>query len=344
MDMAGQQGLEKYLERLRELPFVLAIEVRAEETSGAPRQPDAMLRLTTRHGELEYHVELKTAHPLGYHAVAPTVAAARSSGQGRWILFAPYITLQMGAHLREHGIDYLDAAGNAHIALEDRVHHHVEGRRLDPSFVKTRTRGSGAQVAFTIAARPELVSVPVRELAAHAGVTKSTASNELRRLAAAGYVVSTRRGRQLSRRAQLIDAWIDQYVRTFRPRWLQGRYRAAAKDSSVVEEAIDRALSGATWAWGGAPAERRLTSYFRGDVTTVHVAEPALELPRRVRALPAADGPIAVIVTPIPVAFEGAAPRTVHPLLVYAELLSLDDERARDAAERLRERFLGRGA
>ena len=47
----------------------------------------------------------------------------------------------------------------------------------------------------------------------------------------------------------------------------------------------------------------------------------------------------AAVVTPL-VVLSGALPRTVHPLLVYTELLTSGDERAREAGVELRERFL----
>jgi hypothetical protein len=46
------------------------------------------------------------------------------------------------------------------------------------------------------------------------------------------------------------------------------------------------------------------------------------------------------MVVPIPLAFEGAVSHTVHPLLVYSELLAANDERSLAAAERLRQRYL----
>jgi hypothetical protein len=61
---------------------------------------------------------------------------------------------------------------------------------------------------------------------------------------------------------------------------------------------------------------------------------------KRLRALPANDGPFIIYRTPSKVAFEGIAPRTVPPLLVFAELMATGDSRARETAKEIREHYL----
>jgi hypothetical protein len=59
------------------------------------------------------------------------------------------------------------------------------------------------------------------------------------------------------------------------------------------------------------------------------------------RALRATDGPLILMRAPGAIAFEGELPRTVNPLLVYAELLFADDKRAREAADLVQKKYLG---
>ena len=73
---------------------------------------------------------------------------------------------------------------------------------------------------------------------------------------------------------------------------------------------------------------------------SVHVADRMPDLPRKLRALPDPEGRLLVLRTPIPLAFEGTGPLLAHPLLVYAELLSSNDDRAHEAAREVRHRFL----
>ena len=68
--------------------------------------------------------------------------------------------------------------------------------------------------------------------------------------------------------------------------------------------------------------------------------DPPADFTRRLRLLPARTGELAVLAAPGPLAYEGEVPRTVHPLLVYGELLAGRDDRAREAAAEVRTRFL----
>jgi hypothetical protein len=82
-----------------------------------------------------------------------------------------------------------------------------------------------------------------------------------------------------------------------------------------------------------------MTGYFHGEKTVVHVADPPADLQRRLRAVPASDGPLVVLRSPGPKGLEGSTPNTAHPLLVYTELLTDGSERARDAAQELADRY-----
>jgi hypothetical protein len=62
---------------------------------------------------------------------------------------------------------------------------------------------------------------------------------------------------------------------------------------------------------------------------------------RQLHVLPAKDGPIVVLGIPGLLGLQGPAPHIAHPLLVYTELLVEGDERAREAAEEIRSRYLG---
>jgi hypothetical protein len=84
----------------------------------------------------------------------------------------------------------------------------------------------------------------------------------------------------------------------------------------------------------------RLLHYYRGEETTLHIRRPAPQLAKHLRALPDPNGPLTIMVTPMPLAFQGRVPHTAHPLLIYSELLAAPDERAKSAAERVRREFL----
>lgn len=330
--------LEPWTAQLRALPFVRAVRVRRNaRTEGA-----AKAVIQTPFGAFDYLVEVGTARQLGPAQLTRLEAQAKHSRPVRMLLFAPHIAPTAAERLKGAGIDYLDAAGNCHLSVAPHFLVSVEGRKV-PAGVRhidgrAKPRTAGNHILFALAARPELAAAPVRELARCAGAGKSASAEMLARLVADGLLTDTRGGRRVARPKQLVERWLGVYP-DVRRRWLQGTYRTAGSVEQT-EAALENALQGAQWAFGGTAAEMRLVNHYRGTQTVVHVARPAPELPRAIRALPDRNGPVSVLVTPMPIAFEGMAPHTAHPLLVYSELLVSGDERANAAAELIAERWL----
>jgi hypothetical protein len=301
-----------------------------------------MLKFTDR--EREYLAEVKRTVSLGLPLV-DQLGTRQKRSKRPLILLAHRVSDGIATKLREAGIAYVDLAGNCHLESPPGIYVHVEGRRLDDRArigdARANLRSGGLHVLFALVARPELAGQPVRELAAAAGAGKSTTAAVLKRLADDGLIGGTGQRRRVLRPTQLRERWLTSYAQTLRPKWIRGRFRPSARDHAELEAQLASALQGAKWAWGGTAAEQRLIGYYRGAETIVHVAEPMPELPKRIRALPDRQGPLVVMVTPIPLAFEGPEPNLPHPLLVYSELLASSDERAMRAAAELEERLPG---
>ena len=338
-DMGGPDDLRPWLDRLGALPGVSMAKVhRQRRVARDDAEPGATLTFKASGHIQRYQLEVRRAHPLNLALVA---MPAPERPAPRPLLFAQHIPEPLGSRLRDRDIDYVDLAGNCHLTGSQMLVH-VEGRRLgrDEQLPRQRQREAGHQLLFALAARPELAAAPVRELARWAGVGKSAAAAMLERLVTSGTVAATTSGRRVLRRDQLIDRFTSAYLDHLRPRWLIGRYRPRERDLPVLEAAIAHTLGESGWAFGGAAAGHRLDPHYRGDQTVVHLTEPRPDFARQIHALPDQHGPLAVIRTPMPMAFDGPVKGAVHPLLVYAELLAAGDERAEEAAARLRERYL----
>src|SRR5688572_26909017 len=189
-DMARKSALDvtPWVAELERLPFVR--DVRVRQANGTRR-----VRLRAGPKTFEYRLEVRLAQPLSRAHVAPLLGAG-SRRRERVLLFAPHVGASVGEALRERGVDYVDLAGNCHIDADGVHMAHVEGRRPRERFVAPgeRQRAAHYGVYFALAARPELASATVREIARHAGAGKSTVDRTLARLEADGVVASTRRG------------------------------------------------------------------------------------------------------------------------------------------------------
>jgi len=339
--MSGARRTSPYLENLLSLPFLRKATLQPERQQKGSRS-DATLELTTARGtRRQLLVEEKRSH-LSQALVRDLIARASSRATTPLILFAPYVSPEMGALLVAHGINFVDRAGNCHLDLGGSYVAHVEGRkqRRSPG-VPVGMRAPGFRVVFALLVEPGLLNASTRGLARASGVSLGTASNVLRRLEHDRVIVRTKSSRHLVRPDDLVERWIAGYAETLRPHLFAGRFQTPDRDPPTLEHRIAGILGEArTWAWGGAAAAFHLTRHYRSHETVLHMESAPPDLPRRLRAIPHSSGQLSVLGVPGPLAFRGPVPRTVHPLLVYTELVLTGSDRAREAASELRSRFL----
>ncbi len=336
--------LEPYLAHLRALPFVGGAKVELRPGGAVRPEVDALLYLMTPNGDRVLRAEVKRTH-LTLPIVEGLLGRNRIGTRKDWILLAPHIGAELGRILRENGVNYMDAAGNCFVAIGKNHVAFVEGRRPEkPAPLERGIRAPGYQVLFAVLARPELLNAPVRILAEAAGVGKTAAAEMLKRLREEGLVGADRERRQLLRAQPVLDRWLAGYTATVRPRLMMGRFHTNDPGPEAREARIEHELGDTTtWAWGGGAAAMRLTDYYHGPETVLHLEQPLADVGKRLKAIPGKDGPLIILGVPGRIAFEGAKPRTVHPLLVHTELLATGNERAREAAQEVWNRYLAKG-
>lgn len=337
--MAKGMGTSPYLENLLSLPFLSGATLDPEHGRKNSRG-DTILELTTPRGRRRLLVEEKGSH-LSQALVSDLVARTPLTATTPRILFAPYVSRAMGAQLVSSGINFIDRAGNCHLDLGGSYLAHVEGRKLRQPFdAPGGIRAPGFRLIFALLVESDLVNASAREMARASGVSLGTASNVLRRLEHDRMVVRTKSRRHIVRRDDLVERWVAGYAETLRPQLFLGRFQTQDKEPHGLEDRVGGILGEeGTWAWGGAAAAYRLTRHHRSNETVLHVQAASGDLPRRLRALPHREGGLIILGVPGPLAFRGEVPRTVHPLLIYSELVLTGNDRARETAAELRERF-----
>jgi len=335
------QDLERYAACLRELPFIKEVRIRPRPNGAGGPEVNATVILTAPDGDYDFLVEVKRTH-LTYAIVDHLLDGRRKLNRTDWILFAPYVPRKLGQHLAARGANYIDLEGNCHVRLGDRHIAAIEGRLPIKKELEGRgLRAAGYQVLFAILAKPELLNEGIVKIGELAGVGKTTVADTLLKLERDGFLTTIQNRRRFAKPGAVLDRWLAGYTNAVRPRLLIGRYRTEDKDPQELEHRVEDVLGkDAEWAWGGGAAAMRLTQHYRGETTVLHVANPPADLRRRLRAQRDADGPFVLLNVPGRVAFDGVLPRTVHPLLVYTELLTTGDERARETALGIRQRYL----
>jgi hypothetical protein len=328
-----------YEHRLSDVPGVLSYRVFKPPKPGQNTAFDARILLRTNAGSHELLVQQFRSHLS--REMASHVASAHK-GSAPVLLLAPHIGSGVAGTLIEAGINYLDASGNCHIAVPP-FYVHVEGKSARSPDVNAGIRGPGFQVLFVYLAEPALLDAPLRTVAERAGVSRQPALSMRRRLLADGYVLESPSHSQWHprRREDALALWLHGYQTTVRASLLEGTFRTRDKTPAELEANIARTFKGDSdeIRWGGTAAGFRLTGTYRGERTVLHVKTSGSDVARRLGALSDPNGTL-IISRAFGTINWGPEGDTVHPLLVYSEMLSEGSERAREAAQEVYERHL----
>lgn len=263
----------------------------------------------------------------------------RDRGPHPLILAAEYVAPEAAARLKEAGVQFVDTAGNAFINLPP-VLIWTTGKKPAEQPPPPRTgrifRGAGLKIAFALLCRPELAGKPYRDIAETAGVALGTVANTMAGLAERGFIVRAgKREKKLIRREELFGLWAAAYAETLRPKLLLGRFRGEREWWKGLQ------LDTAAAQWGGAVAAWKLTGYLKPETATLYadrnrIAE--LVVANRLKKDPRGN---VEILDRFWMRERGVQEDdTVHPFMVYADLLATDDQRAMETARIIHEQQL----
>ena len=266
-----------------------------------------------------------------------------------WVLVTTYVPDEMGRQLRQHGLCYADAAGNAWLQHPDAdLFILVQGQPRPRKEATATTAGrafrkSGLRVLVYLLTQPDLVRQPYRTIATRIDTPVATVGQVMRDLIQQGFLLDEE-PRQLLRRDELIQRWVAGYGDTLRPHLPAQRYRWLDADQATGGWQ-NQPLGAATY-WGGEPAAALLLDGFlQPEFFTLYSTATRPALMRQLRLVPDPTGSVEVRV-PFDdrLNFYHPTSQCVPPLLVYADLLLSGDARNREVAQKLYARYLHHSA
>ncbi len=322
----------------------LSIELIKEARQIRPPHTDAVARI--RHGEQEtlYLVECKRG--LRPATLGVTLHQMERLGQPA-MLITDYLAPDLADALKERGIPFLDAAGNAYIKQANLLIW-IKGQK--PAAKATvipagrAFQPTGLQVIFTLLCNPQAIKLPYRELAKMAGVAHGTVGWVMPDLQQLGFVrdLQGKRGtRRLFQHERLLNQWADAYARVLRPRTLIGRYYVADFDGWKHWPIAEYGAL-----WGGEPASAMLTEYLRPGELTLYAEKMPSMLAARQKFMKEA-GPSHTAVVEVRKRFwnfpdDSKQSNMVPPVLVYADLMATGDARCIETAKMIYDAYVAR--
>jgi hypothetical protein len=341
---AEERVLARGLEQLR--GFGLTVERAIKPKAG--KGVDAWLRMGRGRERVLYAVAVRRRLTLA--ALGP-VLHALAGAKGHAMVVADYVTPPMAQRLRAQGVAFVDAVGNAWIEQPGLVIWQTGNKPARTPKVEQGVRvfqPAGIQVVFALLCEPERVNAPVRGIAEAAGVAHGTVGRILDDLRRMGHVVELgrregargrARQRQLRQRRRLLDLWVEAYAQVLRPRLDPRRYRPL--NTLAVDwwkKATYRELGARL---GGEGAAEIVTRYLKPQDITIYADDRAAILKRH-KLVADPQGPVIVVDRFWRFEYEWEFPEVVPPVLIYADLLATTDDRCRETAGMVYDKYLAK--
>lgn len=332
----GITTLRQAMEALAELVHLdYAVEPTRNYSDG---RYDCIIRTKIFETELRWCVEVKNRLT---KAVEVQALLWKDNAIYPPLLATKYVPPHAAVRLKENGIQFVDTVGNAFIN-QPPLFIFVQGNKPKQEEIVAPVarlfKGVGLKIVYLLLCRPELADRPYRELAEMADVALGTVNVTVTELIKKGFILDTgKNGKKLLDKKALFERWIAAYPDNLKPKLLLGRFRGVGdwwKDAQP-----DPTLA----QWGGEVAAAKLTGYLKPGTVTLYMDKNRLSelvITNRLKKDPQGNVEILQRFWPQKNGFgEGD---TVHPILVYADLLAIGEQRTMETARMLYERHLDR--
>ncbi|WP_411877479.1 type IV toxin-antitoxin system AbiEi family antitoxin [Polaromonas sp. YR568] len=336
--------IERAVEALK--PFgIEALEV-AKPESAMRAGVDAWLRMGKGREQVDYAaVVQRKLTPATLGAASMRLEHIANAADCPTLLLTDYLTPPMAEKLHARKQQFADTAGNAYLDAPGLLVY-VMGRKLQghataPAAGKAHTL-TGLKVMFALLCDPELADAPQRAIAAAAGVALGAIPAVMADMQQNGHLLVQGKRRRLNANKRLLDEWALAYARRLRAKTLQAIYTVTDFEGWKTWPLDLREVL-----WGAEPAADLLVNYLRPGVLTLYAGKipPRLLVEKKMKLASGARPDDRTIEWrkpfwgKVPVA---ARPDTVHPVLVYADLLATGDARCMETAQLVYDEYLAR--
>lgn len=262
------------------------------------------------------------------NAALGNLAVEQAKQPEKMVLVADYVTPEQADRLRQAGIPFFDAAGNVYFN-EPGLFVFVSGKKGQSEKEKPLRlfRPVSLKVLFLLLADPKSLNHDYRQIAERTGVSLGAVGETFNDLRKNRYLLLPGKNeRTLTRIPELLKRWVEAYINKMRINLRVGRFRTDKFQGRWWE---DVNIQDFRAAWGGEIAAEKLTDYLNPETVTVYADSPIPQFQARFGLRRDENGNIEIIEKfwQMPEIKE-----TVHPLIVYADLLATNDERNLETA------------
>ena len=263
----------------------------------------------------------------------------KDKAQQPFLLVTGYVPLEAAIRLYNGGIQFIDTVGNVFIN-QPPLFIFVKGNKPEKEEtalpVGRLFKGVGLKIVYLLLCRPDLAGRPYRELAGMTDVALGTVNGTMTELIRKGFILDMgKKGKKLLDRKTLFERWVATYTDYLKPKLLLGRFRGDGDWWKEVQ--LDPVLA----QWGGEVAAAKHTRYLKPGTVTLYADKNRLTdlvIANRLKKDP--HGNVEILERFWPPGTHFGEGETVHPILIYADLAAIGEQRTMETARMIYEQHL----
>lgn len=339
--------LQKCIQKLEELPQIettTTIEPFLENTLA-----DGLLTIYTPHNQVKYLVEIKA--PITLDTVDTNInyihhLQEKLNNDKRTLLITDTLSDEVLDLFLENNIEFIDTTGNIYLNNSSlyilvRSSSTQSKKLLSASKITTNT----LKVAYAILQDPYILQYPTLEMNV-AGFDSKTVKSSLETLYQLNYLQRQRNGTyRIENYTKLLERWEMGYIENLRPELLRGTFSTRENiDFNDISKQIREIARNQKIIIGGELGAAILTGYLKPINMTIHIPEEYnyRTITTMLRLKPDPKGNIIILKQfgNNNQAKYDSSEFVADPLLIHAELCLYPDERLKETAKRLYEKYI----
>ncbi len=249
------------------------------------------------------------------------------------LLLSNYISPKLSDKFIAEHINVLDASGNARIKTNMLIIH-ISGEKPLVPYCKKETSNkafneTGLKLIFYLLQDDKNVQKSYRELKEQTQLSLGAIKNVFDELKAQKFIITSKKGRFLKNKSQLIDLWQMNYNLRLKPKLLLKRYTFINKEdrSKWMNFSLPIGMY-----WGGESASYIVNGFLMAEVFDIYTNENSLPLLKLGKFKPDERGEIRVYQK---FWIEDTQSNIVPNLIIYADLMGSGDSRCLEAAKKI---------
>ncbi|HNA14689.1 MAG TPA: type IV toxin-antitoxin system AbiEi family antitoxin [Cyclobacteriaceae bacterium] len=257
------------------------------------------------------------------------------------IVIAQNIFPAIKEELRRLNIAYIDGAGNMYLKtprhfvwIDGQKAVHAPAEAVNRAFTKT-----GLRVIFQFLIQEDMLNAPYRQIAGAAGVALGNIKNVIQGLKDQGFVKNLDDNRlMIINKQELLDRWTAAYAERLKPTLHIGNFRFANTDDAGQWK--EMVFKNKDTHWGGEPAADILTHFLQPQILTIYTNETKGDLIKNYRIVPDPEGLVRIYNKFWTTDTKPIKMGVVPPLLIYTDLINVNDPRTNQVADRIFKQYL----